>query len=135
MKYLLMALVLGIVAGARPARAADAKALDGKAYVGQVCPKGKTTGEADTLTFKDGQFRSMSCDKYGFGSAAYSSTPDGKAIRFTSTTRGKHGTIVWEGKAEGEDIEGTMTFHRQKKWYTFFLPATEESDFKGSLQK
>lgn len=51
--------------------------LDGKRFDGVFMERGKTSGDADTLTFRDGRFRSSACDKYGYSDAAYK----------TSTTR------------------------------------------------
>ena len=46
-------------------------ALDGKRFDGVFMERGKTSGDADTLTFRDGRFRSSACDKYGYSDAAY----------------------------------------------------------------
>ena len=47
-----------------PALASDP--LDGKRFDGVFMERGKTSGDADTLTFRDGRFRSSACDKYGY---------------------------------------------------------------------
>jgi hypothetical protein len=47
--------------------------LDGKTFVVETGEKGKSGGE-NTLTFKDGNFRSAGCDQYGFGDGAYTSS-------------------------------------------------------------
>ena len=51
--------------------------LDGKTFVVETGEKGKSGGDKDTLTFKDGNFRSAGCDRYGFGDGAYTSTVNG----------------------------------------------------------
>ena len=35
---------------------------------------GKTEGDADTIIFKNGRFRSIACDKYDYGDGAYTAT-------------------------------------------------------------
>ena len=41
-------------------------ALDGKTYFGQNGSKGKPADHDDEFIFKEGMFRSTSCDQYGF---------------------------------------------------------------------
>ncbi|TFH29384.1 MAG: hypothetical protein E4G97_07320, partial [Deltaproteobacteria bacterium] len=80
--------------------------LDGKSFVVETGEKGKSGAEKDTLTFKDGNFRSSGCDQYGFGDGAYTSTANGDAIQFevvtTSSTKGK---MTWKGTVTGDKIE------------------------------
>ena len=66
-------------AGAGPASPA---ALDGRNFDGIVLKCGETSGDADTLSFKDGRFRSSACDPYGYGDGAYTATQSGEAIAF-----------------------------------------------------
>lgn len=65
---------------AAPALASDA--LDGKRFDGVFMERGKTSGDADTLTFRDGRFRSSACDKYGYSDAAYKTSTQGDATVF-----------------------------------------------------
>ena len=53
-------------------------ALDGKTFAVETGEKGKSGGDKDTLTFKDGNFRSAGCDQYGFGDGAYTSSVQGR---------------------------------------------------------
>ncbi len=48
--------------------------------------RGKTSGDADTLTFRDGKFRSSACDKYGYSDATYKTSTQGDN-RFRSRDR------------------------------------------------
>ncbi len=43
--------------------------LDGRKFEGVFIERGKTSGDADTITFKDGRFRSSACDRYGYSDA------------------------------------------------------------------
>ena len=53
---------------AEPALASRA-ALDGRNFDGIVLECGKTSGDADTLIFKDGRFRSTACDHTAMATA------------------------------------------------------------------
>ena len=124
-----LAMVL-VLASAERSRAADAKGLlDGKTFLGQVCAKGQTEGDSDVLTFKGGRFHSLACEKYGFGDGAYTATNSGGFILFTAETHSDNGTIMWQGRATKNSIDGSMVFRRKKTWYNFFLPSTEEKIF------
>ena len=62
------------IAGAAAAGPAFHAALDGRNFDGIVLRCGETSGDADTLSFKDGRFRSTACDRYGYGDGAYTAT-------------------------------------------------------------
>jgi hypothetical protein len=64
---------------AEPALASRA-GLDGRNFDGIVLECGRTSGDADTLIFKDGRFRSTACDQYGYGDG-----PDRPKPRVRST--------------------------------------------------
>lgn len=83
--------------------------LDGKAFDGVFLERGKTRGDADTLIFKEGRFRSTACDKYGYGDAPYRIvSTDGGAIRFEVTTESpKYGKLEWSGAVRGDKLDAT----------------------------
>ena len=93
-------------------------ALDGKTFAVETGEKGKSGGDKDTLTFKDGNFRSAGCDQYGFGDGAYTSSVQGDSIQFeavtTSTTKGK---MTWKGTVTGDKIEVTYVWVDASHWY------------------
>ena len=60
--------------------------LDGRNFDGIVLKCGETSGDADTLIFKDGRFRSSACDPYGYGDGAYTATRSGETIAFEAET-------------------------------------------------
>ncbi|MGZ9137938.1 MAG: hypothetical protein ACXW4K_10840 [Candidatus Deferrimicrobiaceae bacterium] len=109
--------------------------LDGKAFVVETGEKGKSGGEKDTLTFRDGNFRSAGCDQYGFGDGAYTSTVDGDSIRFeaitTSPTKGK---MTWKGTVQGDKIEVDYVWVDASHWYKP-NPKPLEKWAKGELKK
>lgn len=89
---------------------AQASALDGKTFEGVFIERGKTRGDADTLTFRDGRFRSSACDRYGYSDAPYKAVAEGEAIRFeTETSSPKYGELKWRGWVRGDKLDATVT--------------------------
>jgi len=109
--------------------------LDGKTFVVETGEKGKSGGDKDTLTFKDGSFRSAGCDQYGFGDGAYTSTVNGDAIQFeavtTSSTKGK---MTWKGTVTGDKIEVGYVWVDASHWYKRD-PKPLEKWAKGELKR
>ena len=109
--------------------------LDGKTFVVETGEKGKSGGDKDTLTFKDGNFRSAGCDQYGFGDGAYTSSVKGDSIQFeavtTSTTKGK---MTWKGTVTGDKIEVAYVWVDASHWYKP-NPKPLEKWAKGELKK
>ena len=104
-----LASILGIVAlGVVPA-AVGAQALDGRTFQGVFLERGKTSGDADTLIFKDGRFRSTACDKYGSSDAPYKTMANGDATRFEAETQSaKYGKLLWSGVVRGGKLDATV---------------------------
>jgi hypothetical protein len=92
--------------------------LDGKTFLSEFGKKHAKTEGNDELVFKNGKFRSIACDPYGFGEGAYTFTVNGEAITFEpetfSTSEGK---IKWIGTVKGNTLKGSFTWHRLGKWY------------------
>ena len=106
-----LASLLGLVAVATvvPASLAHAQSLDGRSFDGVFLQRGKTSGDADTLTFKDGRFRSSACDKYGYSDAAYKTAAEGDGVRFEAETQSpKYGKLVWNGVVRGGKLDATV---------------------------
>jgi len=96
------------------ARAAGA--LDGKSFAGQVGEQGKTQGDADTLVFKDGKFRSTACDKYGFGDAPYTTKLEKAVTTAEAVTKNDKGeTMEWTLSTFGELMSGKALYKRPGK--------------------
>ena len=65
--------------------------------------RGKTSGDADTLTFRDGKFRSSACDKYGYSDATYKTSTQGDTTVFEAKTESaRYGKLLWKGTVRGE---------------------------------
>ena len=102
---------------------AQAGALDGKSFEGVLIQKGKTRGDADTLIFRDGRFRSTACDQYGFSEAPYKVVTDGNVTRFeTETESPRYGRLQWTGYLRGDKVDATAIWVRSgnapiEQWY------------------
>jgi hypothetical protein len=90
--------------------------LDGRRFEGVVLERGKTAGDADTLIFERGLFRSTACDRYGYGDGPYSARTTGEGLAFEAETESaQHGKLRWEGTVRGEKLDGTLTMVRDGK--------------------
>jgi hypothetical protein len=95
---------------------AEPGALDGKKFEGVFIERGKTSGDADVLTFKDGRFRSSACDRYGYSDAPYKSVATGDAVTFEAETESaKYGRLAWKGVIRNGKLDATAVMLRQGK--------------------
>ena len=110
------------MAGTAAAAQASSASLDGRNFDGIVLKCGETSGDADTLSFKAGRFRSSACDPYGYGDGAYTATRSGETIVFEAETESpQYGKLLWKGVVRGPRLDGTMTMVRDgqatgEKW-------------------
>ena len=91
--------------------------LDGMQFEGMTGEKGKGDHHADTITFRNGTFRSLDCENWGFGPASYTVEKKGDVVHFTSTlVSPKRGRLEWKGKII--DGKATATFRwKHERWY------------------
>lgn len=90
--------------------------LDGKRFEGVFMERGKTSGDADTLTFRDGKFRSSACDKYGYSDAIYKTSTQGETTVFEAETESaRYGKLLWKGTVRGEKLDATALAIRSGK--------------------
>lgn len=90
--------------------------LNGKRFDGVFMERGKTSGDADTLTFRDGRFRSSACDKYGYSDAAYKTSTQGDTTVFEAETESaRYGKLLWKGNVRGEKLDATVMSMRSGK--------------------
>ncbi len=96
--------------------------LDGRRFEGVVLERGKTAGDADTLIFEQGRFRSTACDRYGYGDGPYRATTADGVLDFEAETESaQYGKLRWKGRVSGERLDGTLTMIRNgqsagEKW-------------------
>jgi hypothetical protein len=94
----------------------DRPALDGRRFAGVVLECGKTAGDADTLIFDRGRFRSTACDRYEYGDGAYRWQQRDGQISFEAQTESpKYGQLRWQGVVRGARLDGTLTMVREDK--------------------
>jgi hypothetical protein len=90
--------------------------LDGRRFDGVFIERGKTSGDADTLIFKDGRFRSTACDRYGYSDAPYRATAAGEAVQFEAETESpRYGKLVWKGIVRDGKLDATALAVREGK--------------------
>ena len=95
---------------------AMAENLDGRRFEGVFIERGKTSGDADTLIFKDGRFHSIACDQYGYGDAPYKTVAAGDTVRFEAeTVSSKYGKLLWNGAIRGNKLDATVMMERKGK--------------------
>ena len=109
--------------------------LDGKTFVGEFGKKWEKAEGKDEMIFQDGKFRSIACDRYGFGDGLYTANAEGDIITFeTEVESAREGKIKWMGKVKGDTIEVNYTWYKAPKWYRFSKEPVEYW-FKGRLKK
>jgi hypothetical protein len=90
--------------------------LDGRSFVGIVLECGKTEGDAETIIFEGGRFRSTACERYEYGDGAYTVTVAGDAVSFEAQIESpKYGQLLWRGVVRGRRLDGTLTMVREGK--------------------
>jgi len=90
--------------------------LDGRRFDGIVLERGKTAGDADTLIFEGGRFRSTACDRYGYSDGAYiARSVDGDIAFEAKTSSAKYGELHWSGLVRGPRLDATLTMVRDGK--------------------
>ena len=95
---------------------AETSALDGRSFEGVFIQRGKTSGDGDTLVFKDGRFRSSACDRYGYSDAPYRTAAAGDITRFEAETKSaKYGRLLWSGAIHDGKLDATATMVREGK--------------------
>ena len=130
------ALILAACLSPTPAAAQEnitaSHILDGKKFIGPTGEKGKKVHHEDVLRFSDGKFTSSECFQYGFKGGPYTTAIEGDTIHFQAETISPtHGKIVWQGTLQGDTLEVTYTWTKERWFWTTF----REYWFKGTLKK
>lgn len=109
--------IVNIAAFAADAPTSKNDPLDGLQFKGETGEQGKGDHHEDTITFKDGQFRSLDCESWGFGPAPYSVKKEGDTYHFSATLLSpKRGRLEWKGTITGDTAEGNFRW-LHKRWY------------------
>lgn len=110
------ALMLAAGAAMSPLARAQSASLDGRRFEGVFLARGKTSGDADTLLFQGGRFRSTACDRYGYSDAPYRVVQSGDATTFEAETESpRYGKLVWRGVIRGDYLNATAMMVREGK--------------------
>ncbi|HEY2629299.1 MAG TPA: hypothetical protein VGI57_09225 [Usitatibacter sp.] len=92
---------------------AETSVLDGRTFQGVFLERGKTSGDADTLSFRNGRFHSSACDRYGYSDASYRTSSAGDTTRFEAVTESaKYGRLMWSGAVQAGKLDATVTMVR-----------------------
>ena len=95
---------------------AMADGLEGRSFQGVFLERGKTSGDADTLTFKNGRFHSSACDQYGYSDAPYKTAAAGDGMRFEAETQSaKYGKLQWNGVIRGNKLDAVVMMEQKGK--------------------
>ena len=108
--------------------------LDGKSFVGKNGEVGQKLAEYEDeeIIFQEGLFTSASCEPYDFDSSPYNTKVVGDKIHFDAVTESpSHGKISWQGIIDGEDVEVTFVWTKER-WY---WDTRREYWFRGELKK
>jgi hypothetical protein len=108
--------------------------LDGRSFVGKNGEVGQKLAEYEDeeIIFRDGLFTSASCEPYNFGSSPYNTKLVGNKIHFDADTESpSHGKISWQGIIDGEDVDVTFVWTKER-WY---WDTRREYWFRGKLKK
>jgi hypothetical protein len=91
--------------------------LQGARFAGSLRVQHQTEADAEVLTFKDGEFSSSVCLKYGYPPAPYWVRRDTEGLHFLATLRNpENGTIRFEGVFDGETMRATALWTKER-WY------------------
>jgi hypothetical protein len=113
MKRHLIPVALALAAAMLVPLASHAQGLDGREFHGVFLERGKTSGDEDTLIFRNGRFRSTACDRYGYSDAAYKIVPVADGVRFEAeTVSAKYGKLQWTGFVRGGKLDATVLMVR-----------------------
>lgn len=105
-----------------------ATVLDGKQYKIDLMKDGKLDSK-ETLVFENGMMDALECHQYGFSATRNNVKQAGDLITFMVISKSeKEGTMNWQGKVTGENIEGSVSWVKQGQ-------ATINYTFKGTEVK
>ena len=126
-RALMMALlVFNAISAVSPVNASNGL-LDGKTFAGETGEKGKAKGDKEQFIFADNKYDPLACHKYGFSSTSYTAQAKGNSITFIAEHSNEKGDRMrWYGTAQGNTLEGVMTYWQGKK-------APREYWFRGTL--
>ncbi len=101
--------------------------MDGKSYAITYKDNGKD--KKDEISFEEGGFSSIECDRYGFGASTYETNQRDTTTIFKSTLISENeGTVKWSGIIDGEHVLGKFVWTKDGQ-------KTKSYRYSGSLIK
>jgi hypothetical protein len=111
---------------------AAASGLDGKTFHGEIVDDKGVVRAKDVVSFKDGKFRSVNCERFGFGEAPYWMRVEGDVVHFlVEMTHPDNGTMLFRGAVHGSRAEWSAVWTK-KRWY---WSIRRDISFQGTEQK
>jgi hypothetical protein len=105
--------------------------LDGKKFSIQMM-KGGALDSKETIVFDQGMMDPLDCHQYGFTAAKYEVKNSGGMYTWHVITKSdKEGTMSWQGKITGDNIEGNVSWTKEGQApinYTFKGTTAVKSD-------
>jgi len=106
--------------------------LEGKSFHGEMLStEGEVISDKEKLVFRDGQFASEACRKFGFGEGPYwLRVHDGKVHFIAETVSPTNGTMRWQGTISGGRVDASFVWTKERWYWTiereFRVRATQE---------
>lgn len=106
--------------------------LDGRTFHGEIVDDKGVVRSKDVVTFKDGNFHSVTCARFGFAEAPYWTRVEGDAVHFLAeSTHPDNGTMQYKGTVRGDQAEWSAVWTK-KRWY---WSIRRDISFEGIEQK
>jgi len=98
-------------------RAPAVDTLDGRRFMGEFVPIGKSSGRPDDFVFADGKFHSRECLKIGFAPGPYWVRAENGRLHFlVRLTSEENGVMTYEGSVAGGEIDVRIEWVKPR-WY------------------
>jgi hypothetical protein len=108
---------IGQEAAHRPALPELRQGLQGMRFAGSLGVKDDADPQEEILSFADGRFTSRICREYGFPPAPYWVRRDADGLHFFAELHNpENGTIRFEGVFDGEEMQATALWTKER-WY------------------
>jgi hypothetical protein len=128
MKMKLILLLSGIFLAVNLHAQQSKNMLDGKTFSIQLMKAG-TVDSKESLVFENGKMDPLQCHQYGFSATAYQGKNQAGLYTFkTVSLSEKEGTMTWQGKINGDQIDGTVVWTKKGQ-------EPIQYTFKGTLDK
>lgn len=102
--------------------------LDGKKFTVQLM-QGDKMDSKETIVFANGTMDPLDCHQYGFTATSYQAKNTAGMLTWVCITKSdKEGTMAWQGKISGDQIDGSVSWTKPGQ-------AVINYTFKGTIVK